>query len=374
MNVLIAPDKFKGTLTAAEAAQAIAAGVAAFNKDWNVKMIPIADGGEGTAEVLRLASSGKNVRIQASDALFRPVSVEYAISEDGKTAYIDMASASGPQHLRPDERNAMRCSSQGTGQMIANALTKKCKRIILGLGGTATIDCGIGIAQALGVNFSGEDSNRLSPIALNLGKVEFIETIRRRFLPGDVELILLADVENPLLGEEGAMMFAEQKGVKGEAKIELEAYMTHFSNLLEAKFGTLAKTPGMGAAGGAALSCMAFLGGKLTSGSKFVLEMLNVDAAIADADLVITGEGKLDIQSLQGKAPIAVAKMAQKQGKQVLAICGKVELSPTEQQKAGISLSAALINDGEPDPKTAAKQLEIRTIELLSQIAPSLGA
>ena len=372
MNVLIAPDKFKGTLTARQAADAIAAGVAAFNPDWNVRILPVADGGEGTAEILGQTSNATVIRTQASDALFRPVTCEFLISEDGETAYIDMASASGMQHLRPSEINAFKCSTQGTGQLIANAITRKCKRIILGLGGTASIDCGTGLAQALGISFSDEDGGRVAPISGNLGKIEFVETKHCRIIPSRVELILLADVENPLLGEEGVIMFAEQKGIKGEDKEVMQAMVSHFANLLEAKYGTIAKTPGMGAAGGAALSCLAFLGGKLAGGSDFVLEALGMDAAIADADLIITGEGHLDEQSLLGKAPIAVSRRAQKQGKPVLAVCGKVSLNPEDQKGAGISLSGFLPdNDGMGRAK-AAEALTIRTTELLATMAPSL--
>ena len=372
MNVLIGPDKFKGTLTALAAAEAIAAGVAAFNPNWNVKMIPIADGGEGTAQVLGLAAEGTVVRTQAADALFRPVTCEYMISKDGQTAFIDMASASGLQHLRPNEINAFRCSSQGTGQLVANPPTRKCKRIVLGLGGTATMDCAIGIAQALGIAFNDENGDRISPISGNLGRIEFIVTSHRRFTKGSLELLLLADVNNPLLGPEGARMFAAQKGLEGEDAELMESMMGHFSNLLEAKYGTIAKTPGMGAAGGAALSCMAFLDGKLTNGSEFVLDTLKIDAAIADADLIITGEGQLDAQSLHGKAPVALAKRAQQQGKSIYAICGKVNLDEKTLKIAGFEKAVALKAEANPNGVQAAENLKQKTIELLTSLAPNL--
>lgn len=374
MKVLIAPDKFRGSLTAAEAAAAIAAGVANYNPDWVVQILPVADGGEGTAEVLTAATGGGFVQARASDPLLRYVSCQYGVSGDGTTAFINLAEASGLNRLQSHEINGFRTSTIGTGQLIVHALARKCTRIVLGLGGSATLDCGIGIAHALGVNFLDEFNGHLSPIGGNLSKIEFVNARNRHPLLGKTTLILLHDVDNPLLGEEGAAMFAAQKGIPSDQLPQLEKNLSHFSNFLEAQFAVVAKTPGMGAAGGAAMASMAFLGAKLAQGAEFVLDALKVADAIADADLVITGEGHLDLQSLHGKAAIAVARLAQHQNKPVLAVCGRISLRPDLQIKEGITLSGALMGSEEAGlPVDSAKALTLRTEELLRELAPRLG-
>jgi glycerate 2-kinase len=375
MNILIAPDKFKGTLSALEAAQAMAEGVAKYNPDWSVRLLPIADGGEGTAELLTHAYGGAMVRTQASDALFRAVTCSYGISKDGATAFIDLAEASGMQRLLPEEVNALRTSTIGTGQLIGHAISKKCKRIVLGLGGSATIDCGTGIAHALGILFLDDQHRMVSPIGGNLGQIEFIEDRARRLIPGKVELILLADVMNPLLGDEGVMHFASQKGIQGDNATLLAAKIRHFANFMEAKYGWAAKTPGMGAAGGAAVVCTTLLGGKIAPGADFVLDVLGANQAIADADIVLTGEGHLDAQSLLGKATISLARRAEAQGKPVVAICGQISLGMDEQMAAGIRLSGALYRgeaDWEKVQHESYKELVLRTGEMLAEFAPSL--
>lgn len=373
MNVLIAPDKFRGTLSAVEAAEAMAAGVKKYNPDWKVRMLPIADGGEGTAEVLTAASGGKMVKAQASDPFFRYVSCQYGVSADGTTAFIDMAEASGLQRLQPSEINALRTSSIGTGQLIANALNRKCSKIVLGLGGTATVDCGIGIAHALGVTFHEEEEQLLSPIGANLGKIESVNMRNRHVGLDRATLIVLADVANPLLGEEGALAYAAQKGVTGDKLVLLGEHLEHFSNLMEAQFGLVTKTPGMGAAGGAAVACLGFFNAKMAMGADFVLDALQIPSAIQWADLVLTGEGHLDAQSLQGKAAIAVARQAQIQSKPVLAVCGRISLSPVDQMKEGITLSGALVADAAGEnPADSFRELTTRTEELLRELAPKL--
>jgi glycerate 2-kinase len=373
MKVLIAPDKFRGTLTAAEAAAAMAEGVARYNPDWEVQRLPVGDGGEGTAEILTTAAGGSMVRAQAPDPLLRYVSCQYGISADGSTAFINMAEASGLQRLQPSEINALKTSSIGTGQLIYHALrTRKCNKIVLCMGGTATIDCGIGIACALGVAFEGELNQILSPIGGNLGKIEFIQTRNRTPELSRAQFVVLADVANPLLGEEGVLLYARQKGVP-EADLDLvERNVQHFANLMEVQYGAISKTPGMGAAGGAALSCMSLLGAKLALGADFVLETLQVPKAIDTADLVIVGEGHLDGQSLQGKAAIAVSRQAQLQGKPVLAVCGRISLGLEEQLREGITLSGALVGGEDGLPANSYQELVLRTEELLRELAPKL--
>jgi glycerate kinase len=373
MKVLIAPDKFKGSLTAAETAAAMVEGVKKFNADWVVQQVPIADGGEGTAEILTTASGGKMVKAQASDPFLRFVSCQYGVSADGSTAFIDMSEASGLHRLLPREVNAMRTSSIGTGQLISHALNRKYTNIVLGLGGTATVDCGIGIAHALGVSFLDEHLNHISPIAGNLDRIENIETHNIHPSLARANFVVLADVLNPLLGEQGVALYAPQKGVPPDQIPVLHKNLEHFANLMEAQFGLVAKTPGFGAAGGAAACCVGLLGAKLANGAEFVLDALKLPAAIASADLVLTGEGCLDAQSLQGKAAIAVSRQAQTQGKPVVAVCGRITLSPDAQAQEGITLSGALVADPEGAiPENSYRELVARTVEVLREIAPRL--
>ncbi len=376
MKVLIAPDKFKGTLSATEAAAAMAEGVARFNPSWQVVQLPIADGGEGTAEVLTRASGGQMIRCRASDPLLRQVACEYGVSADGGTAFIDLASASGIDVLELHEINALKTSTAGTGEIIVHAINRKCKRIIIGLGGSATIDCGIGIAHALGAVYANDTKDRISPIGVNLSAIEFIHLDNLRPELKRIEILLLTDVDNLLLGEDGAMRYATQKGLPLHERAAMQAALEHFANLIEAQFNLSSKIPGMGAAGGAALSCIAILGAKMTAGAAFVMEALHLPQAIADADLVLTGEGHLDEQSLHGKAPVALARLAQTQGKYVAAICGQVSLAESAQRQAGIDLATGLFPVGvdiESVRKHVRAALVERTVEVLREMAPKLG-
>jgi glycerate 2-kinase len=376
MKVLIAPDKFKGTLSAHEAAAAMAAGVRQFNPTWEVAILPIADGGEGTAEVLSTATGGSMISVRANDPLFRSVTCEMGISGDGKTAYIDLASASGFLSLEPHEINPMMTSTIGTGQLVAAAINRKCKRIIIGLGGSSTVDCGTGIVHALGAVFINEARNRVSPLAANLGKIEFINLDNLRPELQRVEILLLADVDGPLLGEDGVMRYADQKGLKDADRQKLAEGVQHFANLMEAQFSANSKLPGMAAAGGAAFCAVSMIGAKLTSGADFILDALDAQQAIADADLILTGEGHLDLQSLFGKAPFKMAQLAQSQGKHVAAICGQVSLSPDQWRQAGFDQASALF---EPGASADAIRLQTRTLlttrtrEALAELAPRLG-
>jgi glycerate 2-kinase len=266
-------------------------------------------------------------------------------------------------------------STIGTGQLIAHAIGRRCKRIVLGLGGSATMDCGMGIAHALGVVFTGEAGVRLSPIASSLRKVEYISRDNLRPEVPRTEMLLLTDVSNALLGEDGAMQYAAQKGLKEADRPKLDAALHHFANLMEALYGTNCKLPGMGAAGGAALCCVGLLGAKMAPGAAFVLEALQAPVAIADADVILTGEGHLDAQSLRGKAAVSLARLAQVQGKPVAAICGQVSLGDTELRSAGIDLAMSLYATGvDLDSIRAAtyRALVLKTREMMEEMSVKL--
>lgn len=378
MRILIAPDKFKGTLSASEAAEAMAEAVRRVHPDWEAIISPLADGGEGTADLLTQACKGRMRQTSVADPLFRPVGCQYGVSPDDSTAFIDMAQASGLSRLAPQERNPMRTTSLGTGELIAHAIGQRIPRIIVGLGGSATIDGGIGILHALGVHFLDERRTMLMPTGENVGKIEYIDTSKLRFRPERTELVLLYDTHVSLLGDngnEGVMTYAQQKGVKEKDYEVLRSSIAHFSNLLEVKYSTNPKTPGFGAAGGAALACSAILSVKLLSGSKWIMDQLEMDAVIDSVDLILTGEGSIDATSFQGKCLGELIRRAQIQNKPVIAVSGRSTLTKEALNDAGISDSATLVPpDTDPDLVSPTPYLDLieATVKLLKGMAPRI--
>lgn len=379
MRILIAPDKFKGTLSAADAAEAMAEAVRRVHPTWEAIIMPLADGGEGTADLLTNACKGRFQQTSVADPLFRPIGGHYGVSPDGSTAFIDIAQASGLTRLAPAERNPMRTTSLGTGELLAHAMTQRIPRIILGLGGSATIDGGIGILHALGVQFLDEHRKMLLPTGENVGKIEYIDASKLRFRADRTELILLCDTHASLLGDngaEGVMTYARQKGLKDKDYEVMRSSIAHFSNLLEAKYGTQPKTPGFGAAGGAALACSALLTVQLLSGAKWIMDQLQIDAVIDGADLILTGEGCIDATSFQGKCLHELLNRAKQQGKPVVAIAGRSTLTPEDLQAAGIQASATLLPEsaaeGEVSPSPYLDLIEA-TVRLLKDMVPRIG-
>ena len=379
MKVLIAPDKFKGSLTAAEAAQAMAEAVARHNPSWQVQMVPLADGGEGTAELLTAASNGSIVTCTAADAVFRPVRCEYGISADGTTAFIDASEASGMKRLSPNERNPLRCSSRGTGEIMVQAFHKRVKRIVVGLGGTASMEAGTGIIHALGVVLLGENRKPLMPTGANLGKIEYLDLSKFAFRESRIEVIFLSDVHLPLLEdapEGGVMRFGKQKGLKEEDGIFIHAAFGKFRNFMESEYRGQPKLPGMGAGGGAAFALSSIYPCKLQSGADWVLRELGLEAAIHNADLIITGEGTLDATTLDGKCISALARLASRQEKPVMAVVGRNALSAQQTETLGLKAVESIeeIDTGlEPDAMAAFDGLVHATTRMLRNMAPRLG-
>ncbi|HMQ85794.1 MAG TPA: glycerate kinase [Saprospiraceae bacterium] len=341
MNILIASDSFKEALTALEVCQAIAAGVQAACPTWQTRLLPLADGGEGTAEVLRYHSRGKDLHVQVRDPLGRTISATYALSGDGQTAFIEMAAAAGLPLLGEAERNPLLTSTQGVGEMLLDAWQRGAKRIVLGLGGSATNDGGMGMARALGYRFLDRAGHELQGIGAELEKVDRIDGSRLLFDPKAVEVLVLCDVDNPLAGPKGAaVVYAPQKGADAEMVERLDAGLGHFGEKLSAYFGRdYASVPGAGAAGGMGAGTMAFLNGQLRPGIEVVMALSGFDEALQTADLVITGEGKIDQQTLHGKLIHGICKRAAIRQVPVIALCGAL-LADAEQIKS-IGLQAA---------------------------------
>ncbi len=324
MKVLIAPDKFKGSISAAVAAQAIADGLREALPAAECVLAPIADGGEGFAEAMCLALAGSWIECTAKDPLERDVPCRYAWVEREKLAIIEMAEASGLWRLKPEERAPLRAHTFGTGQLIRDAAERGARKILVGLGGSATTDGGAGMAAALGYDLltsDGEDLAHDPGVLIALVRIENTNVID---LP---EIIAACDVQNPLLGERGtARVFAPQKGADEKTVTHLEASMTQLAEIVTESLGCdFRDAPGAGAAGGIGFGLMSFCGAKVRSGFDLVAETIGLEAKIAAADLVITGEGRLDAQTLEGKGPAGVAALARKHGKPVLAFGGGID-------------------------------------------------
>jgi glycerate kinase len=323
MKILVAPDKFKGSLSAVAASAAITRGLRAVWPDAEITSAPIADGGEGFAEALREALGGAWVETRAFDPIGREVAARYAWVEAEKLAIIEMSEASGMWRLKPEERAPLRANTFGTGQLMRHATERGARKILVGLGGSATTDGGVGMAAALGYEFVTSDGEEL---ALHPG--DFIALTRILFdealeLP---EIVAACDVQNPLLGPRGtARVFSPQKGAGEKDVIALEASMSALADCVTTDLGCdFRDTPGAGAAGGIAFGLLSFCGAKVCSGFDLIAETLGLERRIAASDLVITGEGRIDDQTLDGKGPAGVALRARRQGKPVLALAGSV--------------------------------------------------
>jgi glycerate kinase len=324
MRILVAPDKFKGSISAATAAQSIADGLRDAMPDAECVLAPIADGDEGFAEAMCLALGGTWIERLAQDPLEREVPCRYAWIDREKLAIIEMAEASGLWRLKSGERSPLRAHTFGTGQLIRDAAERSAQKILVGLGGSATTDGGAGMAAALGYELLTSDGEDLAPYPENLIALVRIDADHAIELP---EVIAACDVQNPLLGDRGtARVFSPQKGADEKAVVHLEASMAQLAEIVAESLGRDFKdAPGAGAAGGIGFGLMSFCGAKVRSGFDLLAETIGLDAKIAAADLVITGEGRLDAQTLEGKGPAGVAALARRQGKPVIAFGGGID-------------------------------------------------
>ena len=327
MNILIAPDSFKDCLSAMEVASALGRGIQKIIPDASISLLPMADGGEGTVESVIDATRGKILRLKVMDPLMREVPSFYGITGDGETAVIEMAAASGIELLKGDERDPWITSTFGTGQLIRDALDHGVRKILLGIGGSATNDGGTGMAQALGVQFGGKNGNISVQGGGTLGEVEqiYMEGLDPRIQT--TEIIVACDVSNPLTGPQGAShIYGPQKGADEVMVEKLDRNLLHLAELIQDQLGKeISEYPGAGAAGGLGGGLMAFLNADLVGGFDMVAGVCGLREKIRDVDLVITGEGKMDAQTRFGKTPFGVAQMALKLGKPVIGVAGTLD-------------------------------------------------
>lgn len=325
MKIVIAADSFKGSLSSADAGHAAASGILRVFPDAEITVYPVADGGEGTVDALVSGSGGAFRTVTVSDPLGRPVQAQYGILPD-QTAVIEMAAASGLPLLSEPERNPMHTTTYGFGELIADAVQQGCRRFILGIGGSATNDCGIGCLQALGFGFCDKDGKQVPYGADGLAKVHHITA--DAVLPAlrECQFHVACDVTNPLCGRNGcSIVFAPQKGADAEMIEKMEQSMQCFSALVKAYDpDSDADLSGSGAAGGLGFALRTFLHAELKPGIDIVIRQTGLAAAIRHADIVVTGEGRLDAQTVMGKVPAGIAQTAKKYGKPVIAFCGCV--------------------------------------------------
>lgn len=346
MRILIAPDKFRGSLEASEVCRAVEEGVKLAYPEALVQEIPLADGGEGTTEILTRYSKGRIIYVQTQDPLGRMMEAAYGLSADGNTAFIEMASASGLNLLRSEEHNPMLTSTYGTGLMLLDAIRNGALNIILGIGGSATTDGGIGMAAALGYRFLDENGEELTPIGGSLIKVKAIDTSQVVHEIQGVNVTVACDVTNELYGRNGAAyVYGPQKGATQQMVDLLDAGLMNLSKVATNTFGRdVSIVPGSGAAGGLGAGCLWFLNAQLKEGVGIVMEQTKVEEAIQISDLVITGEGKVDEQTLSGKVVKGLAELCQKHNTPLAVVCGTLLISPEDIKQAGITYAVSVIN------------------------------
>jgi len=340
MKVLLIPDKFKGSLSAEEVIDAISHGIHKVLPKAVIYTAIASDGGDGFLEAVSHYKEVEEVDVNTFDPLGREIMASYLFQKETEEAYIELARASGMVLLASDERNPLFCSTYGTGIQIMHAIQKGAKHIYIGLGGSATNDAGIGIARALGYLFFDITGNELEPIGQNLGRIDRIQPPEISNMLKDIEVYAVNDVNNPLFGENGAAhIYAAQKGATPFDIEQLDLGLEHLNKIVEHQFRvTHAEIPGAGAAGGTAYGLKTFAGANFISGIDFVLSIANVEELISNEsiDYIITGEGKLDNQTLQGKLINGVLKLGKNHNIPVIAVCGALDTKVRDLQKQGL--------------------------------------
>ncbi|WP_437882900.1 glycerate kinase [Pseudomonas sp. LRF_L74] len=344
MKIIIAPDSFKDSLSAADVASAIADGLREVLKDAELVELPMADGGEGTIDAILAAVQGEDRKSRVSGPLGQPVDARWGWLPDSRTAIIEMAEASGLQLVAQAQRNACVSSTRGTGELIRQALDAGARKLILTIGGSATNDGGAGMLQALGARLLDRQGHDLPPGGLALAQLATLDTGTLDPRLAGLEVELAADVDNPLCGPNGAShVFGPQKGASAEHVRQLDAALGHFADCTARLLGKdLRDEPGAGAAGGIGFAAKVFLGARFRPGVDVVAQITHLDARIAGADLVITGEGRFDAQTLRGKTPLGVARVAAARQVPVIVLAGTLGDGYEQLYRHGIQSAFAL--------------------------------
>ena len=371
MKIVVAPDSFKGSMTAAQACEAIAAGLRKAIPAAEIVSVPMADGGEGTVDALVASTGGRRVSARVTGPLGEPIMAVYGILGDDQTAVIEMAAASGLPLVPPAKRNPLVTTTYGTGELIRRALDEGCREIIVGIGGSATTDGGAGMAQALGVRFLHEGQAIEEPMnGALMGQVDAADVSGLLPAARACRFTVACDVNNPLLGPKGAVyVYSPQKGATREQCAILEANMKRYIDVVEKAVGRHVRgVPGAGAAGGLGAGLMAFLDARLTPGIDIVLAHSGLAHRVKGAALVITGEGQIDYQTAFGKTPSGVARVAKAEGISVIALAGSVGEGADKLVDIGIIACFSIC----PGPMTVEEAMG-RGAELLESAAERLG-
>jgi glycerate kinase len=370
MRFVIAPDSFKGSASAREVAQAIAEGLKAALPDAVCDLVPMADGGEGTVDALVAATGGRIVSVRVTGPLGEPVDSFFGILGDGETAVIEMAAAAGLHLVPPEKRNPMVTTTYGVGELMRAALDAGCRRLIIGIGGSATNDGGAGMAQALGVRLLDEQGNEIGfggGALERLARLDLSDFDRRVW---DAEILVACDVTNPLTGPNGASaVYGPQKGATPEMVRQLDANLRHYAAVLQRDLGVEIETvAGAGAAGGLGAGLLAFCRAQLRQGVELVIHAVRLPERVQKADLVITGEGCLDFQTGFGKVPHGVAQVAKRYGKSVIALVGQLGEGAERCRQWGIDACFPILSKPMSEQEAMAN-----AIPLLRRAAEELG-
>lgn len=324
MRVMLAPDSFKGSLSAVEVADTMEKAVLKLYEDAEFEKVPLADGGEGTVDALIVATGGEKINVEVSDPLGRQINSFFGILGDGETAVVEMAAASGLPLLKEEEKNPLVTTTYGTGELIKAALDRGCSKLIIGIGGSATNDGGMGMARALGVRFLDSSGNELEPGGASLLDLQQIDVSGIDDRLKNVSTEVACDVDNPLCGPRGASaIYGPQKGASPQDVEVLDGALANYAEVLKKRLNIHVKDiPGAGAAGGLGAGLLAFLNGNLKPGIDIVLQAANFSEKVRECQLVLTGEGKIDEQTAFGKAPVGVAREAKKFNLPVIGFAG----------------------------------------------------
>ncbi len=360
MKVVIAVDSFKGSLSSAEAAAALAEGIRKAEPSFEISCIPIADGGEGTIDAVQSVRGGERIEVDATDPLGRPRRVPYLLLRDEATAVVELAQASGLPLLEPAERNPLKTTTLGTGQVLRSAIEAGARRIVLGVGGSATNDGGVGLSRALGARFLDAGGQEVRPVGEALPEISEIDLSAVPEEVRETAFNVATDVRNPLFGPLGAaQIYGPQKGADEAAVNRLDQGLEHLATVIQRATGIdVATLPGAGAAGGVGACLAGLFNAEIVAGFDAIAAVIGLDDAIAHADVVITGEGKLDGQTLSGKVPYGVARRAREEDVPVFAVAGEILPEAEALRKEGIdgffpivsgpiSLEEAMANAGE---------------------------
>ena len=347
MNILVAPDSFKDSLSASEVSRIISEAISAVIPSASIRKIPISDGGEGLLEALLTPLQGTLVSVSVKDPLHRTIEASYGLVDQGKTAIIEMATASGLELLSIEERNPLITSTYGTGELIKNALDKGCTKIIIGLGGSATNDGGIGMIKALGGLFLDQYNQEIPDGGAALSTLHSIDLSGLDKRLQQVAIVCACDVDNPLTGPSGASyVYAKQKGASDNMLAVLDSNLSNYATVIKATLNKdLEHISGTGAAGGTAMGLLAFLDATLTPGIALITELLHLEKHIKEAQLVVTGEGKIDIQTLHGKTIMGIASLAKKHSIPVLVFTGSIGHGISEIYDQGVTAIFSIVSE-----------------------------